>query len=52
MLKKFNPSNPPVVEKDQQDPHCPWFLTAVTAPLETQLTEAGKVSVLKVVYLF
>lgn len=41
-----------MVEKDQQDPHCPWFLTAVTAPLETQSTEAGKVAVLKVLYLF
>jgi len=26
------------VEKAQQDPHCPWFLTAWTAPLVTQLT--------------
>merc|ERR1711976_96850 len=32
------PSMPPAVLKAQQDPHCPWFLTGVTAPLVTQLT--------------
>jgi len=38
---KFNPSKTPVVENDQHDPHCPWFLTGVTAPLALQSTEAG-----------
>ena len=35
---KCAPSMAPVVEKDQQLPHAPWFLTAVTAPLATQST--------------
>merc|ERR1719154_698735 len=30
------PSNEPVVEKAQQEPHCPWFFTAVTMPLVRQ----------------
>merc|ERR1719158_999805 len=34
------PSIAPVVEKDQQLPHCPWFLTGVTAPFATQSTES------------
>jgi hypothetical protein len=38
---KFNPSKTPVVENDQHDPHCPWFLTGVTAPLALQSIEAG-----------
>jgi len=33
------PSNPAVVEKAQQDPQLPWFLTEVTAPFYTQLTD-------------
>jgi len=37
-LIKFNPSREPVVEKAQHDPHEPWFLIGVTAPLESQLT--------------
>jgi len=41
---KFNPSKTPVVENDQHDPHCPWFLTGVTAPWALQSTEAGKAS--------
>jgi len=41
----------PVVEKDQHEPQCPWFLTGVTAPLVTQLTlsvslESSKISTL------
>jgi hypothetical protein len=41
LLMKFKPSNEPVVENDQHDPHCPWFLIGVTAPLALQSTEAG-----------
>lgn len=26
---------------DQQDPHCPWFLTGVTYPFFLQSTDAG-----------
>jgi len=47
--KKLAPSNEPVVEKAQHDPHCPWFLTGVTAPAVTQLTEAGKALISSVV---
>merc|ERR1719446_881437 len=32
----------PVVEKAQHEPHCPWFLTGVTAPLVTQSTESAR----------
>ena len=28
-------------EKDQQEPHCPWSLTSVTAPWVLQSTETG-----------
>merc|ERR1739838_1014683 len=35
------PSNEPVVEKAQQEPHCPWFFTAVTQPLVRQSTVSG-----------
>ncbi|CAN7982259.1 unnamed protein product, partial [Ixodes pacificus] len=28
--------------KAQQDPHCPWFLTGVTAPLVLQSTVLGR----------
>ena len=28
----FKPSKDPVAEKAQHDPHCPQFLTGVTAP--------------------
>jgi len=38
---KFNPSNDPVVEKAQHDPHCPWFFTPVTAPFVLQSTVVG-----------
>jgi len=34
------PSVPPVVENAQQDPHWPWFFTAVTRCLVVQSTEA------------
>merc|ERR550514_971443 len=37
---KSAPSTAPVVEKARQDPHCPWFLTGVTAPLVLQSTES------------
>jgi hypothetical protein len=40
--KKLAPSNEPVVEKAQHEPHCPWFLIGVTAPAVTQLTDVGK----------
>ncbi len=36
----LNPSKAPVVEKAQHDPHCPWFLTGVTAPAAFQSTSA------------
>jgi hypothetical protein len=35
---KWAPSRDPVVEKAQHDPHWPWFLIGVTAPLVSQLT--------------
>jgi len=38
---KLRPSNEPVVENAQHEPHCPWFLIPVTAPAVTQLTDAG-----------
>jgi len=38
---KFNPSNVPVVENDQHEPHCPWFLIGVTAPYVLQSHVAG-----------
>jgi len=40
--KKLHPSSDPVVENAQHEPHCPWFLTGVTAPAVTQSTDAGK----------
>lgn len=30
------PSNAPVAENAQQEPHIPWFLTGVTAPFSLQ----------------
>ena len=33
------PSTAPVVEKDQQEPHLPWFFTSDTAPRSTQSTD-------------
>jgi len=42
LVMKLRPSSDPVVEKAQHEPHCPWFLTPVTAPAVTQLTVAGK----------
>merc|ERR1712190_146481 len=38
------PSEEPVVENDQHEPHCPWFLTGVTAPLVVQSTASAKAS--------
>ena len=35
------PSNEPVVEKAQHEPHCAWFFTGVTAPLVTQSTASS-----------
>ena len=37
----FSPSNAPVVENAQQDPHWPWSLTSVTAPWALQSTSSG-----------
>jgi hypothetical protein len=37
----LRPSRAPVVEKDQQEPHWPWFLTGVTAPFLVQSMESG-----------
>ena len=34
----FTPSTAPVLEKDQQEPHWPWFFTSVTAPFSRQST--------------
>lgn len=39
--KKWHPSTDPVVEKDQHDPHCCWFLIGVTAPWVAQFHVAG-----------
>ena len=39
------PSTAPVVEKAQHDPHCPWSLTGVTAPLVLQSRESARFSV-------
>jgi hypothetical protein len=44
-LRKLAPSSDPVVEKAQHDPHCPWFLMGVTAPLVDQSTASGKLLV-------
>jgi len=38
---KFKPSKDPVDENAQQDPHVPWFFTAVTAPFYLQSTVEG-----------
>ena len=35
------PSMAPVAENDQQEPHCPWSLTGVTAFFVRQSTESG-----------
>merc|ERR1719253_625642 len=40
-LMKLAPSVEPVVENDQHEPHWPWFLTGVTAPLVRQSTESA-----------
>ena len=40
VLIKCSPSMAAVAEKAQHDPHCPWFLTALTAPLDLQSTES------------
>jgi hypothetical protein len=37
-LMAWAPSVDPVVEKDQQLPHWPWFLMGVTTPLFLQST--------------
>ena len=39
---KYAPSVEPVVEKAQQEPHWPWFLTAVTAPFLVQSIWSGR----------
>ena len=41
-MRKVAPSTEPVVENDQQEPHWPWFLMGVTAPLVTQSTVVGR----------
>ena len=43
VLALYMCSKAPVVEKDQQDPQFPWFLTPVTYPLERQSIEEAKV---------
>jgi len=48
---KWRPSREPVALKAQHDPHDPWFLTGVTAPAVTQLTEEGVVLSSKVTML-
>merc|ERR1712227_452595 len=40
--RNIDPSTDPVVEKAQHDPHCPWFLTGVTAPLVLQSTDCWR----------
>ena len=42
VARKCCPSTDPVVEKDQHEPHCPWFLMGVTAPLVRQSTVVGR----------
>ena len=34
-----------MAEKAQHDPHCPWFLTGLTAPLVLQSTDVGRSTV-------
>jgi len=41
------PSMAPVVEKAQQLPHWPWFLTSVTAPFVRQSTDSGTTVMLR-----
>jgi len=38
------PSKAATAEKAQQEPHCPWFLTALTAPLVLQSTAPLRLS--------
>ena len=38
-----------VAEKAQHDPHCPWFLTGLTAPLVLQSMEVGMLTVSRTV---
>jgi len=38
---KLRPSSDPVVENAQHDPHWPWFLIGVTAPLALQSNDVG-----------
>merc|ERR1711862_779458 len=44
-FKYWAPSTEPVVEKAQQEPHWPWFLTPETAPSVLQSLEAGAATV-------
>jgi len=44
VLMALTPSMAPTVEKAQHDPHCPWFLTAETAPLAFQSMESAWLS--------
>lgn len=41
VLRNEMPSTEPVVEKAQHEPHWPWSLMGVTAPLASQSTDAG-----------
>lgn len=41
LAKNQAPSMDPVAENDQHDPHCPWFLIGVTAPLVLQSQLVG-----------
>ena len=38
------PSNAPVALKTQQEPHCPWSMTCVTAFFAVQSIDAGSVA--------
>jgi len=40
-LIAYSHSIDPVVENAQHEPQSPWFLTGVTTPAVTQLTDAG-----------
>jgi len=41
VVKNAKPSNEPVAENAQHDPHYPWFLIGVTAPNVLQSSELG-----------
>merc|ERR1712227_291679 len=50
--RNIDPSTDPVVEKAQHDPHCPWFLTGVTAPLVLQSTSSAKLDSSRILTFF